>query len=99
MRTARSVACVWRSEASGRTTLAPFVGALRGTEFSLLTAGRSVRFTARNQLSGLGEIYIGVKAKGFLPAKEVLKEEEEAKKKAEESKKKEEEKSAEPVTP
>lgn len=86
-------------EMSGKTTLAPFVGALRGAEFPSLTAGRPVRFTTRNQLSGLGEIYIGVKTKGFLPAKEVLKEEDEAKKKEDEAKKKEEERSAEPVNP
>lgn len=86
-------------EVSGRTTLAPFVGALRGVEFTSLTAGRPVRFTVRNQLSGLGEIYVGVKGKGFLPAKEVFKEEDEAKKKEEEAKKKETEKSVEPVTP
>ncbi|HOW51466.1 MAG TPA: hypothetical protein PLV42_05400 [bacterium] len=73
-------------EKGAQGTMAAFIGQLKSAEWPSLTLNRPLHFNERNQLSDLGEIFIGVKNKGFQPAKELFKEED---KKKEEEKRKE----------
>ncbi len=62
-------------ERGGKGEMASFVAAVSASPFTSLLGNRPVRFTSEGLLSGIGEVFVGVKTKGFLPARDLFKDE------------------------
>ncbi len=62
-------------EKAGKGEIAPFVAAISTSPFVSLVGNRPVQFSREGVLSGAGEVFVGVKTKGFLPARDLFKEE------------------------
>jgi len=65
-------------ERGGKGEISAFVAAA-AAPFTSLFGNRPVQFTAEGLLSGSGEVFVGVKTKGFLPARDLFKDETEGK--------------------
>jgi len=61
-------------EKSGKGTIGDFVSWIETSSFTTLSSNRPVKFGEKGFLRGLGDIFVGVKNRGFVPAREIFKE-------------------------